>query len=59
MKTFTAVLELKNPSSPIFPKTGGAKENIKEKKRQIKKERKEKKRNFKVSCFPKLVLNKS
>ena len=35
---FTAVLELKNPSSPIFPKIGGAKEKIKEKKRQIKKE---------------------
>ena len=35
---FTAVLELKNPSFPIFPKIGGAKEKIKEKKRQIKKE---------------------
>ena len=45
MKTFTAVLELKNPSSPIFPKTGGAKENIKEKKRQIKK-KKRKERKF-------------
>ena len=33
----TTVLELKNPSSPIFPKIGGTKEKIKEKKRQIKK----------------------
>ena len=36
-KTFTVVLELKNPSSPIFPKIGGTKEKIKEKK-QIKRE---------------------
>ena len=36
MKTFTAVLELKNLSSVIFPKICEAKEKIKEKKRQIK-----------------------
>ena len=36
-KTFTAVLELKNPSSLIFAKIGETKEQIKEKKRQIKK----------------------
>ena len=46
MKTFTAVLELKNPSSPMFPKTGGGKENIKEKKRQIKKKKKRKEKEF-------------
>ena len=41
----------------IFPKIGGAKEKIKEKQRQITKRKK--KRNFKVMCFSKLVLNKS
>ena len=39
-------MELKNPSSPIFPKIGGAKEKIKEKKRQIRKRKR--KRNFKL-----------
>ena len=50
---FTAVLELKNPSSPIFPKIGGTKDKGKEE------TNKKKNKIVKVSCFINLVLNQS